>query len=91
MFALYGVNLTEATAAVLIYRLFALLVPAFLGAPAFVLLRRRLARADQPALVCAPLGLEVVKLPAQELTTREGDKSRGGQADQSGHGVDRAG
>ena len=65
IFALYGVNLTEATAAVLIYRLFALLVPAFLGAPAFVLLRRRLVRADQPALVCAPLALEVIKLPAR--------------------------
>ena len=65
IFALYGVNLTEATAAVLIYRLFALLVPAFLGAPAFVLLRRKLVRADQPALVCAPLALEVVKLPAR--------------------------
>jgi uncharacterized protein (TIRG00374 family) len=64
VFALYAVNLTQATAAVLIYRLFQLLVPAALGAPAFVLLRRRLARADQPALVCAPLALEVVKLPA---------------------------
>ena len=65
IFALYGVNLTKATAAVLLYRLFQLLVPAFLGVPAFVLLRRRLARADQPALVCAPLALDVVKLPAE--------------------------
>jgi uncharacterized protein (TIRG00374 family) len=65
IFALYSVNLTQATAAVLIYRLFQLLVPAALGAPAFVLLRRRLARADQPALVCAPLALDVVKLPAR--------------------------
>jgi uncharacterized protein (TIRG00374 family) len=65
IFVLYGVNLTEATAAVLIYRLFQLLIPAFLGAPAFVLLRRKLTRADQPALVCAPLGIEVVKLPAR--------------------------
>jgi uncharacterized protein (TIRG00374 family) len=65
IFALYGVNLTEATAAVLLYRLFALLVPAALGAPAFILLRRKLTRADQPALVCAPLGLDVVKLPAR--------------------------
>jgi uncharacterized protein (TIRG00374 family) len=61
IFALYGADLTQATAAVLIYRLFQLLIPAFLGAPAFVLLRRKLARADQPALVCAPLALEVVK------------------------------
>jgi uncharacterized protein (TIRG00374 family) len=65
IFVLYGVNLTQATAAVLLYRLFALLVPAALGAPAFVLLRRKLMRADQPALVCAPLALDVVKLPAQ--------------------------
>jgi uncharacterized protein (TIRG00374 family) len=64
IFVLYGVNLTQATAAVLLYRLFALLVPAALGAPAFVLLRRKLMRADQPALVCAPLALDVVKLPA---------------------------
>ena len=65
IFALYGVNLPQATAAVLLYRLFQLLIPAFLGVPAFVLLRRRLARADQPALVCAPLALDVVKLPAE--------------------------
>ena len=65
IFALYGVNLTQATAAVLLYRLFALLVPAALGAPAFVLLRRKLMRSDQPALVCAPLALDVVKLPAR--------------------------
>jgi uncharacterized protein (TIRG00374 family) len=64
-FALYGVNLTDATAAVLAYRLFQLLIPALLGAPAFVLLRRRLTRADQPALVCAPLALDVVKLPTR--------------------------
>ncbi len=65
VFALYGVNITESTAAVLIYRLFQLAVPALLGAPAFLLLRRKLMRADQPALVCAPLALDVVKLPAQ--------------------------
>jgi uncharacterized membrane protein YbhN (UPF0104 family) len=64
VFALYGVNLTEATAAVLTYRLFQLLVPASLGAPAFVMLRRKLMRADQPALICAPLALDVLKLPA---------------------------
>jgi uncharacterized membrane protein YbhN (UPF0104 family) len=65
VFALYGVNLTDATAAVLCYRLFQLVIPALLGAPAFVLLRRKLLRSDQPALVCAPLALEVVKLPAR--------------------------
>lgn len=65
MFVLYGVNATQATAAVLLYRLFALLIPAALGAPAFLLLRHRLIRADQPALICAPLALDVVKLPAR--------------------------
>jgi uncharacterized protein (TIRG00374 family) len=64
VFALYGVNVADATAAVLLYRLFQLAVPALLGAPAFVMLRRRLMRASQPALVCAPLALDVVKLPA---------------------------
>jgi uncharacterized protein (TIRG00374 family) len=64
IFALYGVDLTQATAAVLIYRLFQLAIPALLGAPAFVLLRRKLTRTDRPALVCAPLALDVVDLPA---------------------------
>ena len=65
VFALYGVKVADATAAVLLYRLFQLLVPALLGAPAFVMLRRRLMRANQPALVCGPLALDTVKLPAQ--------------------------
>lgn len=65
VFALYGVNLTEATAAVLLYRLFQLIIPAVLGAPAFVLLRRKLMQADQLALVCEPLALDVVELPSQ--------------------------
>jgi uncharacterized membrane protein YbhN (UPF0104 family) len=65
VFALYGVNVAEATAAVLLYRLFQLLIPAALGAPAFVLLRRKLARTDEPAEVCAPLAVDVVTLPAQ--------------------------
>jgi uncharacterized protein (TIRG00374 family) len=64
VFALYGVNLTEATAAVLLYRLFELTIPALLGAPAFVMLRRRLIRTDQPALICAPLALDTIKLRA---------------------------
>ncbi len=62
MFALYGVGIADATAAVLAYRLFQLALPALLGAPAFIALRRRLSGADRPALVCAPLGLDVVKL-----------------------------
>jgi uncharacterized protein (TIRG00374 family) len=64
IFVVYGVDLTQATAAVLIYRLFQLAIPALLGAPAFVLLRRKLTRTNRPALVCAPLALDVVELPA---------------------------
>jgi uncharacterized protein (TIRG00374 family) len=65
VFALYGVKVADATAAVLLYRLFQLLVPALLGAPAFVMMRRKLLRANQPALVCGPLALDTVKLPAR--------------------------
>jgi uncharacterized protein (TIRG00374 family) len=65
VFALYGVNLSSAAAAVLLYRLFELAVPALLGVPAFVLLRRKLAGASQPARVCAPLALDVVELPGR--------------------------
>lgn len=52
-------------AQLLTYRLFQLALPAVLGAPAFVMLRRKLTRADQPAMVCAPLALDVVKPPAR--------------------------
>jgi uncharacterized protein (TIRG00374 family) len=62
VFALYGVNVAEATAAVFTYRLFQLVVPALLGAPAFLMLRRKLMRADRPAAVCAPLAVDAVKL-----------------------------
>jgi uncharacterized protein (TIRG00374 family) len=65
VFVLYGVNLTHAAAAVLAYRLFQLVIPALLGAPAFVLLRRKLTHAAQPGLVCQPLALDVLKLPAR--------------------------
>ena len=65
VFALYGVNVSDAAAAVLIYRLFQLAIPALLGAPAFVMLRRRLMLEEKPAALCAPLGAEVVKLPAR--------------------------
>ena len=64
VFALYGVGVSEATAAVLLYRVFQLAAPAVVGVPAFVMLRRRLLRADRPAAVCAPLALDEVKLPA---------------------------
>jgi uncharacterized membrane protein YbhN (UPF0104 family) len=59
VFALYGVHLTDAAAAVLIYRAFELTVPALLGVPAFVMLRRKLAGEDQPARACAPLAREL--------------------------------
>lgn len=65
VFALYGVTFTAATAAVLAYRLFQLAIPALLGAPAFVVLRRKLMSAEKPGLICAPMGLERVKLPAR--------------------------
>jgi uncharacterized protein (TIRG00374 family) len=65
IFVLYNVDVSLATAAVLIYRLFQLAVPALLGAPAFVMLRRKLMRVDQPGLVCAPLAADVVELPAR--------------------------
>jgi uncharacterized protein (TIRG00374 family) len=65
IFALYGVNVSDAAAAVLIYRFFQLTIPALLGAPAFVLLRRRLMREDKPASVCAPLGADTSRAPAR--------------------------
>jgi len=65
VFALYGVDVSDATAAVLAYRLFQLAVPALLGVPAFVLLRRKLMDAVDPGAVCAPLGVDTVKLPVR--------------------------
>jgi uncharacterized membrane protein YbhN (UPF0104 family) len=53
-YVLYGVSLTSATAAVLSYRALALLVPAVLGAIAFTLLRRSLAREALAISSCAP-------------------------------------
>ena len=46
--ALYGVDLVPATAAVLLYRVIALLLPAVLGSIAFLLLRRQL---DEPLVL----------------------------------------
>jgi uncharacterized protein (TIRG00374 family) len=63
VFALYQVNVSAAAAAVLIYRLFQLAVPALLGAPAFVLLRRRLARGENQAELCGSLSVDLVELP----------------------------
>lgn len=53
-YALYGVSLTSATAAVLAYRAIALAVPAALGAVAFVLLRRSVARETLAISSCLP-------------------------------------
>ena len=50
----YNVALTPATSAVLAYRATALIVPAVLGAVAFVLLRRTLRDESQKIAVCAP-------------------------------------
>ena len=79
IFALYGVDLTQATAAVLIYRLFQLLIPAFLGAPAFVLLRRKLARSDQPASRVCPARARRGQTAGPQptwITTHRGPKNR---------------
>ncbi|MGO9905711.1 MAG: lysylphosphatidylglycerol synthase transmembrane domain-containing protein [Solirubrobacteraceae bacterium] len=65
MFAIYGVNVSDAVAAVFVYRVFQLAVPALLGAPAFVLLRRKLMRKHDRALVCTPLSVDVVELPTR--------------------------
>jgi uncharacterized protein (TIRG00374 family) len=62
-FALYHVNVSDAAAAVLLYRLFQLAIPALLGAPAFVLLRRKLARGEQQAQMCGPLSVNATELP----------------------------
>ncbi len=53
-YVLYGVSLTSATAAVVGYRAVALLVPMVLGAVAFTLLRRSLAREAVAISSCAP-------------------------------------
>ena len=53
---LYRVPVGLATAAVLAYRAIALIVPAVLGAVAFVLLRRSLARESLALSACAPNG-----------------------------------
>jgi uncharacterized membrane protein YbhN (UPF0104 family) len=52
---LYGTPLSQAAAAVLAYRAFQLVLPAVLGAIAFVALRRAVAGSDMPAALCAPL------------------------------------
>jgi len=53
-FALYGLPVATSTAAVLIYRVIELWVPAILGAVAFVQLRRLLRREEHAIDVCKP-------------------------------------
>jgi uncharacterized protein (TIRG00374 family) len=67
-FALYHVNVSLALAAVLIYRLFQLVVPALLGLPAFILLRRKLAQGQYRAELCGSLGVDPIELPEVQLT-----------------------
>jgi uncharacterized membrane protein YbhN (UPF0104 family) len=52
---LYGSPVAEASAAVLVYRGFQLLLPALLGTVAFGQLQRKLARSSAPAALCAPM------------------------------------
>jgi uncharacterized membrane protein YbhN (UPF0104 family) len=52
---LYGSPLSQAAAAVVVYRTFQLGVPAVLGTIAFVQLRRKLRASAAPARMCAPL------------------------------------
>lgn len=61
MLVLYGVPVGAAGAAVLAYRAIALVVPAAIGAVAFVLLRRDLAEERERVSACAPGGeVEVI-------------------------------
>jgi uncharacterized membrane protein YbhN (UPF0104 family) len=52
---LYGSPAAEATAAVLTYRAFQLVLPALLGTAAFGQLQRTLTRSPAPAALCAPM------------------------------------
>jgi uncharacterized protein (TIRG00374 family) len=61
---LYGSPLSQAAAAVLIYRAFQLTIPSLLGAVAFVQLRRALRSSPSPAAACAPLAEPVVVMKA---------------------------
>jgi uncharacterized membrane protein YbhN (UPF0104 family) len=63
---LYGSPLSQATAAVLAYRVVQLGIPAILGSVAFVQLRRTLTREEAPAALCEPFeeaALPVFTLP----------------------------
>jgi uncharacterized membrane protein YbhN (UPF0104 family) len=62
---IYGSPLSQATAAVLAYRVVQLGIPAILGAVAFLQLRRTLVREETPAALCEPFEgpLPVLTLP----------------------------
>ncbi|MCW2988675.1 MAG: flippase-like protein, partial [Solirubrobacterales bacterium] len=64
---LYGSPLSQATAAVLAYRVVQLGIPALLGSVAFVQLRRTLSREEAPAGLCEPFDqpLPVLTLPSR--------------------------
>jgi uncharacterized protein (TIRG00374 family) len=64
---LYGSPLSQATAAVLAYRVVQLGIPAILGSVAFVQLRRTLVREEAPASLCEPFDkpLPVFMLPSR--------------------------
>jgi uncharacterized membrane protein YbhN (UPF0104 family) len=65
--ALYGSPLSQATAAVLAYRVVQLGIPAVLGSVAFIQLRRTLSRDEAPAALCEPFDkpLPVFTLPSR--------------------------
>ena len=65
--ALYGSPLSQATAAVLAYRVVQLGIPAILGSVAFLQLRRTLSREEAPAALCEPFDkpLPVLTLPSR--------------------------
>jgi uncharacterized membrane protein YbhN (UPF0104 family) len=65
---LYGSPLSQATAAVLAYRVVQLGIPAILGSVAFVQLRRTLTREEAPAALCEPI--EEAALPVFTLPSR---------------------
>jgi len=67
--ALYGSPLSQATAAVLAYRVVQLGIPAILGSVAFVQLRRTLSREEAPAALCEPFEVDE-PLPVFTLPSR---------------------
>ena len=79
MLVLYHVSVGAATAAVLAYRAIALWVPAVVGAIAFVLLRRRLARESRALSICEEGGeVELIGRGRVRVAAEAGrDRARG--------------